>query len=166
MFTGWHTIIITFAPGSYIHVNAFGRWGFKFMGSFCARFLGLVLFAAGGLKGLGLAESRLGADDGLFGSRWLSMASVAIELALGLWLIVGFNPKQAGVTAIGLFAFLSIVAASKGLHGDKSCGCVGKLIEINPWFACVFDLAAVAGLWRWRPKADEKTGAQPTVQPL
>jgi hypothetical protein len=117
-----------------------------------ALFLGLVLFTAGALKGLGVADWTSGADGAIFGSRWLAIGASTAELALGLWLILGFSPNPARLAALGAFLFLACVAASKGFHGDKFCACFGNLVEINPWLAFGFDLVAAFSLWWWRPE--------------
>ena len=67
--------------------------------------LGLVLFGASVLKGHELATGPV-AEDGLLTSRWFLVGLVELELALGLWLIVGLYPAR---------SWLVVLAAHLGL---------------------------------------------------
>jgi hypothetical protein len=111
--------------------------------------LGVVLLTAATLKTHQLATGT-SQENGLFTSRWLLIGLVELELALGFWLLAGAYPKQARRMALAVFAGFSLVSLHQALTGAPSCGCFGK-ISVKPWHTLLFDLAAAALLWRWRP---------------
>jgi hypothetical protein len=109
-------------------------------------FLGLILVAAGTLRlydfGFGTQEDDLSAL--LFGV--LSEA----ELFAGIWLLWGGRPEQTRPWVIAVFAGFWVASAFHVLTGRCSCGCFGST-AVNPWFALVFNLAAIAILLKWQP---------------
>src|SRR5262249_25557508 len=50
------------------------------------------------------------------------------------------------------FTLLGGISLYLALAGQPSCGCFGKL-ALNPWYTFGLDVAAVAALWYWRPRA-------------
>ncbi len=121
--------------------------------------LGLVLLTAAGLKGYQLAtEPTL--DKTLFTSRWLLIAQVEFELFMGIFLLSGLYKRLVWLVMLVCFVAFSCVTLYKGLSGEASCGCFGK-IEINPWYTFVFDTCAIMVLLTFRP---ERTNSRP-MQP-
>ena len=49
------------------------------------------------------------------------------------------------------FSVFTLISLEKGLAGEASCGCFGRLIEVNPFLTAIGDLAIVVVLLRWRP---------------
>jgi len=117
---------------------------------------GLVLLAAGGLKGYELATEPT-AEKYLWTSRWFLIGLVYYQLALGLWLLGGYRPALVRIAALVTFGAFSVFALVLALSGETSCGCFGK-VTIDPWLTLGFDLAAVAALLCWRPGAQSKSG--------
>lgn len=112
--------------------------------------LGLILLAAAGLEGHRLAtEPVLG--KGLFSHRWALMGLVEFEIFLGVWLLTGLYRRLAWITTLACFLIFSAVSLTKGLQGEASCGCFGKL-TVNPWHTFTLDVAAVTALLLFRPE--------------
>jgi hypothetical protein len=82
--------------------------------------------------------------------RWLSAGAIALEMSLGLWLLIGFHPRLARWIAGTCFAIFLGVSAAKGLAGEASCGCFG-VISVNPWITAGIDGLAVLALLLARP---------------
>ncbi len=113
--------------------------------------LGLVLLAAAALKAYQLATAPV-VENGLFTSRWFLIGLIEFELALGLVLALGLYPRAAGRVALACFAGFGAVSLHQALAGKASCGCLGK-IDLRPGYTFLFDLSAVAALWRWNSGA-------------
>jgi len=112
--------------------------------------LGLVLLTAAGLKGYQLAtEPTL--EKGFLTSRWFLILEVEFEIAFGLLLLSGLYRRLTWLAAIVCFSIFSLVTFYKGISGESSCGCFGK-VEINPWYTLIFDLSAVITLLVFRPQ--------------
>jgi hypothetical protein len=112
--------------------------------------LGVVLLTAAVLKTHQLATGP--AEHSLFTYRWLLIGLVEFELALGLWLLAGVYLEQARIAALAAFYEFGSVSLYQALSGEESCGCFGE-VAVNPWHTLLFDLAALAALWRWHPNA-------------
>jgi hypothetical protein len=126
--------------------------------------LGLVLLAAAALKGYQLAtEPTL--EKGLLTSRWFLILEVEFEIAFGLLLLSGLYRHLTWLAAIGCFSIFSLVTFYKGISGEASCGCFGK-VEINPWYTLIFDLFAVVTLLFFRhqtPHQPFRISWRPTI---
>jgi hypothetical protein len=112
--------------------------------------LGLVLLAAGVLKGYAVATADLLPlrEVHPWSTDWFSMGLVEMELALGLWLVSGLYARPARWAGVAIFALFFEVSLYQTLMGQPSCGCLGKL-TVPPWLMAPFDLAAVFGLLAW-----------------
>jgi hypothetical protein len=106
--------------------------------------VGILLLVAAGLKGHQLVTEPTPERD-LLSSRWFLILWVEVELALAVWLLSGLARRAAWATALACFAGFAGVALHKGLIGEASCGCFGR-IEVNPWYTLVLDGAVVAAL--------------------
>jgi hypothetical protein len=112
--------------------------------------LGLVLLTAAALKVHQLTTGRVG-ESSLFTSRWSLIGLIELELALGVWLLLGHYPRQARWLALACFSGFGAMSLQQGLTGKASCSCFGTL-PLSPWYTFLFDLAAVAALWHWHPE--------------
>jgi hypothetical protein len=111
--------------------------------------LGLFLLVAAGLKAHSLATDPL-SQDAFFASPRLLIATIEVEIVLGLWLLSGWFVRAAWVTALGFFGVLAGVSLYLALAGQRSCGCFGQ-VTVSPWATFSLDIAAVAALALWRP---------------
>jgi hypothetical protein len=84
-------------------------------------------------------------------SRWFLIGVVQGELLLGSWLLSGLFPRAAWWASLAAFAGFAVVAAGKAVGGEASCGCFGRLIQVNPSLTAMLDLAIVVSLLHWRP---------------
>ncbi len=130
------------SPGGDLFLY-FGFW-------FAPTFFGITLLAAGLFKGHELTITPA-IESSLFFPRWIIFSLVPFEIALGLWLLTGLYPKVLRFFALGCFAIFFVVALAQVISGKTSCGCFGK-VPVHPWYTLVFDLTAVAIIWRWQPK--------------
>jgi hypothetical protein len=106
--------------------------------------LGALLLVAAALKTHQLATEPI-AGNGLLESRWFLAAVVQFEILLGFWLISGVFPCAAWWVALLTFGAFTVVAAAKGIAGEPSCGCFGR-VETSPWLTLTIDVAAVLAL--------------------
>ncbi|MCY2927556.1 MAG: hypothetical protein NT031_19375, partial [Planctomycetota bacterium] len=111
--------------------------------------LGLLLLVAAGLEGYRLVTEPTAEKD-VFSYRWVLMGVVEFEILLGIWLLTGVYKRLAWLVTLTCFAVFTGVTLTKGLHGEASCGCFGK-VEVNPWYTFVLDVAAVLALAIFRP---------------
>jgi len=111
--------------------------------------LGLVLLPAAGLKGYQLpTEPTL--EKSLLTSRWFLIAEVEFELVLGVFLLSGLYKRLIWLVTLICFIGFSCVTLYKGLSGQASCGCFGK-VEISPWYTLIFDVLVCSALTLCRP---------------
>ncbi|MBL0921798.1 MAG: hypothetical protein IBJ10_06690 [Phycisphaerales bacterium] len=82
--------------------------------------------------------------------RWTPGAIAVLEIVVALWLVSGWAPGLAGLSAAGLFiAFAVMHAMAWSLGIDGACGCLGQsdLLERLPhsvWIALTVTLAAIS----------------------
>jgi len=112
--------------------------------------LAVILFTAALLK-THQSATEPGFGGGFFESRWLVIGVVQFELLLGFWLASGFWRRWACWVALATFSLFAVVAATKAVAGEPSCGCFGR-VPTSPWFALSIDLLAVLALWYSRPR--------------
>ena len=118
--------------------------------------IGLLLLAAAMLKADGvLLEEKL--HDGLLGNRIFLIAVVAGEFAMAAWLLSGMAAGWCRRVTLALFALFALVALTKGLGGEASCGCFGQF-EVNPWWTLMLDLGLFAALWFIHPTEENVAG--------
>ncbi|MHC4178674.1 MAG: MauE/DoxX family redox-associated membrane protein [Planctomycetota bacterium] len=120
--------------------------------------LGAILLTAAALKGHKLATEPV-VETGLFTSRWFLIGVVEFELFFGLWLVAGLYPKWTWAAAFCCFVLLAGVSLWKGLSGEATCGCFGR-VPVNPWYTFTLDAAAVAALLYWRPNREASQARQ------
>jgi|WetSurMetagenome_2_1015567.scaffolds.fasta_scaffold09763_2 hypothetical protein len=113
------------------------------------RIVGLILLTAAALKVHQLATQPT-LDTSLLDSRAVLTAWVLAEIGLGLWLWSGLLPRAGHGAAVGCFTLFSAVTFWKAVHGEASCGCFG-VVEVNPWYTLILDLAVVVSLIVFRP---------------
>ena len=109
----------------------------------------VVLLTTAGLKGYQLATEPVRAA-GLFESRWFLIGLVELELCFGLWLLSGSRPKLAWRAAVLCFGVFACVSAFKGVSGEASCGCFGR-VSVNPWYTFALDLGLMGLLVAFPP---------------
>jgi hypothetical protein len=106
--------------------------------------VGLFLVTAAGLKAHGLAADPYSSDSIFFTPR-LQIATIEVEVLLGLWLLSGWSARAAAVAASGFFGILGAASLYLALAGQRSCGCFGRL-TVSPWLTFIFDIAAIGAL--------------------
>jgi hypothetical protein len=125
--------------------------------------LGLLLFAAAGLKAYGLAPESMGEHTVLSSPR-LHIATVEVEILMGIWLVSGLAPRVAWLATLALFSAFGAVSFYLALAGQRSCGCFGEL-QVNPWLALTLDVLAVTTLIIWRPARPPARPAEGSSRP-
>jgi len=120
------------------------------MGRVVPSALGVILLAAAALKAQQLATG-LTVESKYLTSRWILLSLIELELALGLWLVLGLYPRQTRWLALTSFATFSAASLQQALVGKASCSCFGA-ITLRPWYTLLFDVVAVVMLWSWRPE--------------
>jgi hypothetical protein len=111
--------------------------------------LGAFLLVTAGLKVHGLATDPLAADSAV-GSPRLLIATIEVEIVLGLWLLSGWSASASWASALVFFGILAGTSLYLALVGQRSCGCFGR-VTLNPWWTFALDVAAVGVLALCRP---------------
>lgn len=93
-------------------------------------------------------------NTGLLESHWFLIGVVQFELLLGFWLASGLWIRAAWCVGLATFSLFAVVAAEKGLMGERSCGCFGR-VPTSPWLAFSIDVA-VAALALWGSRGQGK----------
>ena len=114
-------------------------------------FTACVLLAAAGLKGYQLSTEPIAAS-GWLSNRLLLATGVEFEILLGAWLLSGVRRRLSWWTAGAAFGLFSVVTLYKGVSGELSCGCFGR-VEISPWYTLILDIGLLAALIVFRPRS-------------
>ncbi len=102
---------------------------------------GLILLTAATLKARELAGVATAASP----ARWATAGGVALESALGLWLVSGVHPRLSRWAAALAFAGFACVAAAKVAAAEESCGCFGR-VRVDPRLTLALDVGAAVAL--------------------
>lgn len=116
------------------------------------RCLGVVLLLVAGLKVYGLAVEPV-SPQGIFSAAWFQMLLIQCELCLGMWLLSGKQAPVAWLTTCMMFTTFAAVSLYHATIGQASCGCLG-VVQVSPWYAFAFDVAALLALWASKPRAE------------
>lgn len=119
-------------------------WRFTSPASSVRLGIALLLFAAAVLKTHQLSTEPL-RGTGLLNSRAVLVAVVEYEVLLAFWLLSGLAPGAAWWVAATTFGLFAVVAASKGMAGESSCGCFGR-VATSPWFSFWLDVSGLVAL--------------------
>ncbi len=112
--------------------------------------LAAILLISATLKGYQLATDPL-SGLGLLHSRWFLIFVVEAEFCFALWLLSGRAPRLTWDVALLCFGTFACMSAYKGIAGDASCGCFGK-VQVNPWHTFGMDIAIVGLLFLFPPR--------------
>lgn len=115
--------------------------------------LGSVLLMAAGLKAYQLAtEPTL--EKFLFTSWWFQTTEVEFELIWAIFLLSRLHRRILWLVTLVGFGTFCCIALYKGISGDSSCGCFGR-INVNPWYMFIFDLVSFVSLILCRSQTHE-----------
>lgn len=116
--------------------------------------IGVLFLISGGLKAIdSLAFSQLFANYGFSFFAYLSPVISAIEIVIGVCLILFIQPaKTSLITAILTIVFTIAFAYAYLVNGIKDCGCFGTLIKnIPPYVSFIRNILIIVGsVWVWR----------------
>jgi len=79
------------------------------------------------------------------------LAVIEFEVFLGVWLLSGKRLLGAWLLALATFSSFAVVSFYQGWVGQTSCGCLGRLVTLSPWYALGIDAVAIAALLLGRP---------------
>lgn len=140
------------APAARTSNSAAGRPRFYWVGTLAGAVLGVVLLVAAWAKALDPAsfaeQIRLEKLDFLFSAEAVALIALALEVGLGLALLLGVRRLWVLVPSallVAFFVFLTGRTYYLSLHGQlpeaSSCGCFGNLVQRTPGEAFWQDLA-------------------------
>jgi hypothetical protein len=109
-----------------------------------------ILLTAAALKAYQLATEPVPNRD-ILSYRWSLMIEVEFELFFGLWLLSGLYRRLAWGLGVVCFAVFSAITLYKGIIGETTCGCFGK-IHVNPWYTLMLDLTLLGSLIMFHPR--------------
>ena len=92
--------------------------------------LGLFLLVVAYQKAHGLVGDPFATDSFLSSPRLL-VATIELEIVLGLWLLSGWLPRAVWMTTLAFFGILAAVSLYLALEGQQSCGCFGR-VTVSP----------------------------------
>jgi len=78
-------------------------------------------------------------------SYWLTIAAIVVDLALGLWLLLGTPPSTRSLVGALWFGVLAGVATTRLALGGADCGCFGQL-RLPLGFLVILDVVASLSL--------------------
>jgi hypothetical protein len=81
------------------------------------------------------------------------IAVVELEVLLGLLLLSGRLGRAVWWAALLFFISLTGASLYTALDGQSSCGCLGQIVDVNPWWTFGLDVFVVVLLLIWQPKA-------------
>jgi hypothetical protein len=116
--------------------------------------LGGGLLLAAGLKADGFRLDPL-AQDSFLSSPRLLIATIEVEIILGLFLLCGLAPRAAWASALAFFSLLIPVSLFIAVSGQASCGCLGR-VSVNPWITFAIDVAVITTLALCRPPPESR----------
>jgi hypothetical protein len=128
-------------------------------------FLGVLLLTAAALKIYGL-WSGTSPEEGPLATPQLQIATIEIEVILGLWMLSGQWAIAAWVAAVAWFAVLAVASLYMGLEGQADCGCLGPKVHVSPWWMFGFHLAAVGALAASRPRNANVNATSTRIAPV
>src|SRR5262249_30682715 len=112
--------------------------------------VGAFLLKAAGLKTHGLVTDPLAQDSLLVTPRVL-IATIEIEIVLGLRLLSGRAARASRVAAVTFFGLLAAASLYLAIDGQPSCGCFGR-VSVRPRWTFGLDAAVIAALTAWPPR--------------
>ena len=101
----------------------------------------MCLFAVVLLIAAGLKVRR---PDG--GGTSLTIAIVAVEMCLALWLLSGLAPRWARRAALTLICLFVVIGGWHWVVGAASCGCFGDA-RVDPLWSVLLDMGMLAAIW-------------------
>jgi hypothetical protein len=130
--------------------NVTGVYAARWSGQDMVRFaVAAILVVAAALKGYQLStEPALSRT--LLESRWFLVSVVECELLLAIWLLSSIRIRVAWGISTVCFATFAAVSLIKGVKGEASCGCFGR-VPVNPWITFALDAVVVTALLAWWP---------------
>jgi len=105
----------------------------------------LILLVSAGLK----AEASWFQTPTHQPSNWLravDSATIFVEWAIAAWVLSGYSFVWARRAVLGLLSVFLFTAALRAIHGEKDCGCFGR-IQTHPLLTMAFDAIAFLGIW-------------------
>lgn len=126
------------------------------LGSVFARYgcAALLLVAALLKAQLLFTDPALGVTHGW---RWLQAGLVEYELLLAAWLLCGVGLHWGRRIALVTFVGFGCYAFFRGVSGEASCGCYGR-VAVSPWWSFGMDAALALSLLVWKPPRGKANG--------
>ena len=116
--------------------------------------VGLVLITTSILKSHQLLTEPI-MSKGFWESWLFFVIQIPLELGLGIWLVSGLFRKTAWLLAMLAFGVFIGITLQKGLAGEASCGCFGR-VHVNPWVTLsLIDIPIFILLLIFRPKGEK-----------
>ena len=127
-----------------------------------SRVLGVVLLLAGSLKTYDAFAGAWTSQPETAVGRWGMGGAVALEIVLGLWLLLGHKPVITRKLVYLCFTAFLGVSLAKALARESSCGCFGP-VPMNPWITAGMDALVLLALLLFRPAQSDRTPIQPLL---
>jgi len=115
---------------------------------------GLVLIIASILKSHQLLTEPI-MSKGFWESWLFFVIQIPLELGLGIWLVSWLFRKASWLLTLLAFGVFIGITLHKGLTGEASCGCFGR-VHVNPWITLsLIDVPIFILLLIFRPKGEK-----------
>lgn len=113
--------------------------------------IAVMLMITAFLKAMGLISDPY---QNLIFAPWVQALTVGFEFGLAFWLLSGWRANTARKVTIITFGAFAAISLYLACIGQASCGCLGEVVKISPWWMFGLDaIIAISALF-FNPKED------------
>jgi uncharacterized membrane protein YphA (DoxX/SURF4 family) len=112
--------------------------------------VGLLLVTAAALKAYDRFTSAPTEPTIFWGTPWFQFLVIELELAVGIWLLLGVHQDLARLGALICFSAFAAVSGLQAWYREPTCHCFGRF-SVDPKHVLILDVLVLAALAFCRP---------------